>query len=247
MPTITHNATVDTKKGDKLFLFVEVNGVQTPIALATSCGLDLSADTIEATSKMSGDWKEYLAGQLGYTISCDSLVSFKAGHASFQTLKKLMVAKTPITFVIGLSKSDTASDFSSDTAGIYETGSAIITSLNMKADNGTLCSSSISLQGTGELADGNIGDKLDELVVNPTALNFTSAADTVGQTITAASTANITSAKKDDNADWLTVTRSLKVATVKVTANTNSESRTANVTIVADGKTAVVVVTQAGA
>jgi len=242
---MAYNPSTDTIKGDKLFLFVDIAGVKTPIALGTSCGLDLSGDTIEASSKMSGDWKEFLAGQLGYTISCDSLISQKTGHVSFQTLKKLMAARTPISFVFGLASND--GEFTSDAEGIYETGTAIITSLNIKADNGALCTSSISLQGTGALVDGSFGDGVAALVVDPTFLNFTSAADAVGKTITATSTGNVTSAKKDDNADWLTVTKALKVVTVKVVANANSESRTANVTIVADGKTAVVSVTQAGA
>lgn len=85
------------------------------------------------------------------------------------------------------------------------------------------------------------------LVVDPLTLSFTSAADSVGKTITATSSGNVTFAAAPAEAEWLTVTRSLKVVTVKVLANTNSESRTAYVTIVADGKTAVVPVTQAGA
>ena len=85
-----------------------------------------------------------------------------------------------------------------------------------------------------------------ELTVTPTSLSFTSAADSTGKTITATSTDNLTYAGKDDAAEWLTVTRNLKVATVKVTANINSEARSATVTLVADGLTAHVVVTQAG-
>jgi hypothetical protein len=85
------------------------------------------------------------------------------------------------------------------------------------------------------------------LVVAPTSLNFTAAADATGQTITATSTGNVSYASAPNDVEWLTVTRSGKVVTVKVTANTNSESRTANVTIVADGLTAIVPVTQAGA
>lgn len=84
------------------------------------------------------------------------------------------------------------------------------------------------------------------LEVTPTSLSFTSAADATGKTITATSTGNVTYAAADPGADWITVTRALKVVTVKVTANANSEARTANVTIVADGKTVVVQVTQAG-
>jgi hypothetical protein len=85
------------------------------------------------------------------------------------------------------------------------------------------------------------------LVVTPLTLEFTAAADSTGKTITATSTGNVTFAGKPDDAEWLTVTRALKVVTVKVSANTNSESRTANVTITADGLTTVVPVTQAGA
>lgn len=85
------------------------------------------------------------------------------------------------------------------------------------------------------------------LTVSPTTLSFTAAADAVGKTITATSTGNLTYAAAPSGQDWITVTRALKVATVKVAANTNSESRTANVTVTADGLTAVVPVTQAGA
>lgn len=90
--------------------------------------------------------------------------------------------------------------------------------------------------------DGTTG-----LVVSPTTLSFTAGADATGKTITASSTGNLTYAGADSSADWLSVTRSAKVATVKVLANTNSEARTANVTLIADGITAVVPVTQAGA
>lgn len=85
------------------------------------------------------------------------------------------------------------------------------------------------------------------LEVSPTTLSFTSAADSVGKTITATSSGNVTYAAAPAEAEWLTVTKSAKVVTVKVLANANSEARTAYVTIVADGKTAVVPVTQAGA
>jgi hypothetical protein len=90
--------------------------------------------------------------------------------------------------------------------------------------------------------DGSSG-----LTVDPTTLTFTSAADAVGQEITATSTGNVTYAAAEVGADWITVTRALKVVTVTVLANGNSEARSTNVTIVADGLTAIVPVTQAGA
>jgi hypothetical protein len=88
---------------------------------------------------------------------------------------------------------------------------------------------------------------LGALSVSPTSLSFTAAADATGKTITASSTGNLTYAGVDSSVEWLTVTRSGKVATVKVAANTNSEARTADITLTADGVSTVVTVTQAGA
>jgi len=235
----TYDATRDTITGDKLFLFVNSGGSMLPIAFGTTCGVDLSADTIEASSKMSGDWKDYLVGQLGYTVSSESLVSFKTGHMSYKTLLALMASRTPIAFAMSKAVK-TDGDFTEGED--FVKGNAIITALTIKSDNGAIITSSVSLQGTGPLLDG-----ANALVVSPTSLAFTAAADATGKTITSTSTGNVTYAAAPSDIEWLTVTKSAKVVTVKVSANTNSESRTANVTIIADGITATVPVTQAGA
>lgn len=85
------------------------------------------------------------------------------------------------------------------------------------------------------------------LVVTPTELSFTAAANSTGKTLTVESTGELTYAAAPQAEDWITVTRAGKVATVKVTANTNSEARSTNVTLIADGKTVIVPVTQSGA
>lgn len=55
--------------GDKLMLFVETGDSEPkktiPIAFGTSCSIDMSADTIDTSNKMSGNWKEYLTGAVG--------------------------------------------------------------------------------------------------------------------------------------------------------------------------------------
>lgn len=88
--------------------------------------------------------------------------------------------------------------------------------------------------------------KAPELTVSPTALTFTSSADNTGKDVTASSSGNLTFAGFPSEIEWATVTRTNKAAKVKVSANTNSEARTAILTLVADGKTAKVLVTQAG-
>lgn len=150
-----YDSSKDMVVGDKLMLFVEITkDLQkevVPIAFGTSCGIDISADTIDTSNKMSGNWKEYLTGQLGYTVSSESMLSLKTGHLSFVTLKELMKKRTPIPFVIAKTE-ESEGDFPKGEE--YVKGNAIITALSMKADNGAICTSSVTLQGTGPLEDG---------------------------------------------------------------------------------------------
>lgn len=150
-----YDSSKDMVVGDKLMLFVEVTKELqkevVPIAFGTSCGIDISADTIDTSNKMSGNWKEYLTGQLGYTVSSESMLSLKTGHLSFMTLKELMKKRTPIPFVIAKTE-ESEGDFPKGEE--YVKGNAIITALSMKADNGAICTSSVTLQGTGPLEDG---------------------------------------------------------------------------------------------
>lgn len=161
MAVKTYDSSKDTIVGDKLMLFVETKPATTdpvaeqillPIAFGTSCGIDISADTIDTSNKMSGNWKEYLVGQIGYTVSSDSMLSMTEGDASFKKLKELMANRVPIQFVMAKTKKTAVSDF--DKGEEFVRGRAIITSLSLKADNGAICTSSISMQGTGELEDG---------------------------------------------------------------------------------------------
>lgn len=150
-----YDSSKDMVVGDKLMLFVEVTKELqkevVPIAFGTSCGIDISADTIDTSNKMSGNWKEYLTGQLGYTVSSESMLSLKTGNLSFVTLKELMKKRTPIPFVIAKTE-ESEGDFPKGEE--YVKGNAIITALSMKADNGAICTSSVTLQGTGPLEDG---------------------------------------------------------------------------------------------
>lgn len=146
-------ASTDLIVGDKLMIFVETEtGVFSPIAFGTSCGVDISGDTIDTSSKMSGAWKESLVGQLGWTVQSDSLLSLTSGQLSFDSLKTLMASREPVKIAIGkVTKNATSGEYEKEATSFVE-GSAIITSISMKADNGAICTSSITLTGTGELS-----------------------------------------------------------------------------------------------
>ena len=155
-----YDSTQHVITGDKLMIYVETKAAiaepstpaeYLPIAFGTSCSIEISGDTIDTSNKMSGAWKEYLLGQSSYTVSCESLYSKKEGHLSFKMLKDLMVKRMPITFFL----SEPADQVDYEKGADLVTGQAIITALSMTANNGEICTCSITLQGTGALEDAD--------------------------------------------------------------------------------------------
>ena len=153
---MAYKASVDQLTGDKVMLFIhegeEVGGKDVPIAYGTSCSVEVSAETIDTTSKMSGNWKEFLTGQLSYTISSDSLTSFAEGHYSFAKLMELMVTRAPVKFKLG-KWTESGGEYSVE--GAIVEGEGVITQLSMTAGQGSeICTSSFSMTGLGQLAPG---------------------------------------------------------------------------------------------
>lgn len=162
----TYDESADLIRGEELLLYIKVGEVLTPIAFASSHTLSLSADTIDTSNKMSGAWKAAIAGQIGWTVTAESLLSKTAGHLSFATLAKLMAKRAPVEILIAERKAtplETEDPFTADTAAKWNSGTAFITSLDKKADKGAICSSSITLQGTGALKDST-GASLENAV-----------------------------------------------------------------------------------
>ena len=166
---ITYDSGKDTIYGDKLMLYMEVvkevtqeggSVVETkevlPIAFGTSCNIDITAETLDSTNKMSGDWKEALVGQLGWTMGSESLLSKKEGHLSFKTLKQIFKKREPILVLIGKTKEDKAKENGFACEEEFVKGKAVITNLSMTAQSGQFCTCSIQLQGHGPLDDGEL-------------------------------------------------------------------------------------------
>lgn len=138
---ITTNDT-DLVRGQDLLVFIGSD----PVAYATSCSLEMTMDTIDTSNKMSGAFKTYLVGQMGWSLSSDSMLTFSttAGE-SMSDLFTAMISRTPVT--VKFSKAETGF-----TSGLPNySGSALITSLNVQADNGNVATMSITLTGTGAL------------------------------------------------------------------------------------------------
>lgn len=145
-------------RGKNLMAFVDNKA----IALATSCGLDISGDTEETSSKDSGNWKDYIMTMLGWTASTDTLVSAISADAdtadlAYKELYAKFIAMEAITLVFGEITSRTNADNERPLAGWIApsdngyTGQALITSLSISAPVDGKATLSVSFQGTGAL------------------------------------------------------------------------------------------------
>lgn len=171
----TYNAATSTLTGDRLNLYAETNmadkevgvidfSTVDPVAFATSCSIEVSADTIDTSNKMGGNWKNTLVGQLGWTVSCDALYSYDdTNHLSFKQLMDAYVNRTPVGIAIGIpAKTEVefaqaqANGFMLDsTDTVVVKGKAYITSLSLNAGTGgEVASYSVSLTGDGKLYVG---------------------------------------------------------------------------------------------
>lgn len=141
-----YDSNVDLQKSDLMFLYIDGN----PIAFSTSCGLSLSKETIDTANKMSGGWVSSLSGKKSWSASSEALLTKKAGANSFDTLLAALNSSNPVSITYGVGTESTY-----DLASGWYTGKAHVTKLDQKADNGSNCTCSVELTGTGALTPTN--------------------------------------------------------------------------------------------
>ena len=151
---VSYNEGTDLVRGEDMMLYVgeKVGEVTTylPIAYATSNSISYSLDTVDTSSKMSGNWKSSMPGQIGWTASSETLISNTTGHMSFAKLEAMMIAREPILVKFG-NVTAASTEFTLDATKPSRSGSAIITALEITSEKGGICTSSITLQGNGAL------------------------------------------------------------------------------------------------
>ena len=129
--------------GKDLMLFIDGKA----IALATSCKLGLSAETIDTQSKDSGIWTEKDIKKLSWNASSENVFSADADA--------LFLAHKPVVLKFGVVGNPDVNEMPAAgwtlAEGAY-TGSAVITSLEANAPDGDKATLSISFEGTGPLA-----------------------------------------------------------------------------------------------
>lgn len=125
------------------------------IAYAQSCSLEINADTLDVTSKLSCRWNASLPGNGSYTVSADALYCLQSsaaanGAVTVDNLFEDMIDGENVGWVIAQDSSTECGTVAGpDTTKPYFWGEAAITSLSVTGGNNEIASSSISLTGSG--------------------------------------------------------------------------------------------------
>ena len=139
--------------GDNLLLYLTSG--KTVVAYATSCSLQVDADTIDTSSKFSCKWQSNMGGKAGYTLSADALYAQGSDGISFDTLLEMMVSGEQVEWYMGEEVAHSGScetnPHTLDTSKTYYNGKAVVTSCSLEAGNNEIASCSITMTGAGEI------------------------------------------------------------------------------------------------
>jgi TP901-1 family phage major tail protein len=139
-------ATTGLVNGTLVALWKDIAGVPTKVANLTSTDFELSKDTIDATNKDGGSYKEFLVGLSGWTMNAEGIFE-EDGSATGVSAKDLLddiIAGAPLTVIMT----------SNVTGDLKLSGSAVITSFAWNAPVNDVSTFSVSLQGSGVLTVG---------------------------------------------------------------------------------------------
>lgn len=134
------------------------------LAYATSCNFEMNADTLEGASKMSCRFSISRAGQGSYNVTADALYCVQANAAAngcktVDDLFEAFIKGDNVGWVMAVDKSRDEGK-----CGVVEGpdatyplywGEASIGSLSITGGNNEICSTSISLTGSGAPHKGN--------------------------------------------------------------------------------------------
>lgn len=149
----TYNISEQRILGDELFVYINTatgtGETWTPLAYSTTCSLNLTSDTIDASNKMAGVWTAALPGKLSWTISTEALMS--TSETGYEYFYDKLVKREAFKIRFGQVTDLSTQEFDIDTTKTYYEGEAYCSSCNLTADNGAVCTMSVEFTGNGEL------------------------------------------------------------------------------------------------
>ena len=115
-------------------LFISVGSATTPFAGTRSNQITVNAETIEISSPMQGEWREFIKGRKEWSVNIDWLV-LTANDSS-------MLLEVDKTYTLNWQ----------DRSTTYLTGTAILTDCDISAPRGGVVKGVLTFKGTGPLA-----------------------------------------------------------------------------------------------
>lgn len=119
-------------KGKDLTVFVELGGVMTAVALSTGCELDVDREMVEVAG--ADDWRHYLPRLKGWKITTEQLMSDRSDVQG-------LIDGQAVKVCFGVQD------------GIQWCGMALVNRMTLTGQNGAMARYSVSMQGTGALAE----------------------------------------------------------------------------------------------
>lgn len=142
-------ATTGLVNGTLVSLYKDVSGTLTKIANGTSADFSMTKDTIDATNKDGGSYKEFLVGLNSWTMNFEGIYeedgSVGTGHSAKDILSDL-IAGSLVTVVMT----------SNVTGDMKLSGSALLTNFAWAAPVNDVSTFTCSLQGSGTLTVGTV-------------------------------------------------------------------------------------------
>lgn len=165
--------------GEQLNLWIGSGESAKTLACATSLSINVNADSIDVSCKDTGKFGASIAGKIAWDITTDCLFVIEdaeggtSGHTSnYSELMDALIAGTPLTATWStVANYDEANAAGGDENGhifskkkkaqdgkdLYY-GQVVLTSLSLTADNGSLSTYSVSMQGKGAI-NKNVNNK----------------------------------------------------------------------------------------
>lgn len=143
-------------KGNNLIVFFRIDGQWRTLAYATTCELDIQAETITVGSPDTGRWEKKKKRRLGWNGSSAHLMSDIKDEANlFGLLKSDLPVRVCFGSVIDHKSPINSTDNYIKNGKVSLEGDALITRMTITGRRGDCVTLSVSFVGIGELIDSS--------------------------------------------------------------------------------------------
>lgn len=138
-------------RGNDLIVFFEQGGEWKTLAYATTCEIDIQAETIEIGSPDTGRWVKKKKRRISWSVNSGHLMSNVKQKIN---LYNYLLSDNPVKISVASVENHTERIYPEDYTpdGRYSLiGEALVTRMTITGNRGDFCTLSMSLAGIGEL------------------------------------------------------------------------------------------------